>query len=248
VTVRKSLVKQPINHANEETNYMVEEKADIIRELEVLKSRCKILQISNDDLKASLEQEVIENENKTSVLESLEKRLEESQTEVNSLAETKSETLSELDTLSKDNKKLLEEIIKKDKFIDNLNSVNKKLEVEHEITSANNKITAKILKTKDKELYNLKKENETLADNLDRVKLELKELQNKVNKENKEKQRKKKFQAKKDTLNNLKESKTSDLDCEMCDEKLESKVKLKLHMKAVHLKDVTSQTKETKFV
>ena len=42
--------KQPINHPYKETNYFVEEKTDIIRELEVLKSGCQILESSNEDL------------------------------------------------------------------------------------------------------------------------------------------------------------------------------------------------------
>jgi chromosome segregation ATPase len=244
VTVRKSLVKQPINHHYEETNDVVEEKMDHIRELQVLKSRCKFLESSNEDLKASFEQEINEHENKISEIERLEKCLEEYCTEVNDLAETKSQTLSEQDALIKDNKTLLAEMMKKDKIIDSLKSVNKKLEEEHEISDDNHKATAKILKTKDKELYNMRKENETLTENLDRAVVELKELKNKVTKENKENQRKEKAQAKKDTLNNLKESKPSDLDCKMCDEKLESKVKLKLHIRAVHLKDEMSQTNE----
>ena len=240
VTIRKSLVKQTINHPYEETNDVVEEKMDHIRELQVLKSRCKFLESSNEDLKASLEQEINEHEKKISEIERLEKSLEESCTEVKVLAETKSETL----TLIKDNKKLSGEMMNKDKIIDSLKSVNKKLEEEHEISDADHKTTAKIAKTKDKELYNMRKENETLTENLDRVVVELTELKNKVNKEYKEKQRKENAQAKKDTLNNLKASKPRDLICEICDEKLESKVKLKLHIRAVHLKDEMSQTNE----
>jgi hypothetical protein len=68
VTIRKSLVKQVINHPCEEDQTMVAEKPDTSSELEIMKSRCTFLETSNENLKVSLEQEVIENEGKSEVI------------------------------------------------------------------------------------------------------------------------------------------------------------------------------------
>ena len=244
VTVRKSLVKQMMNHPSEEAQTVVDKNPDFSSEYEIMKSRCKFLETSNDDLKVSLEQEVIANEGKSELIKRLETCLEETRRELSDLGETKSKTLTELDVLCKEKKKLLDEISKKTVVIDKLKTVNENLEKEHEISETNFKHSAKIVKTKDKEIHNMKKENDAMKDSFGKVNIELKELQTKVNRENKEKQRKEKAQAKKGVLNNQKETKPSGPNCEKWDETLESDSKLKLHMQAVHLEDTMAQTKE----
>ena len=58
VTVRKSLVKQMMNHPSEEGQTVVDKNPDFSSEYEIMKSRCKFLETSNDDLKVSLEHNV----------------------------------------------------------------------------------------------------------------------------------------------------------------------------------------------
>ena len=153
VTVRKSLVKQMINHPSEEAQTVVDKNSDFSSKYEIMKSRCKFLETSNDELKVSLEQEVIANEGKSELMKRLETCLEETRRELSDLVETKSGSLTELDVLCKEKKKLLEEISKKTVVIDNLKTVNENLEKEHAISETNAKHSAKIVKTKDKELY-----------------------------------------------------------------------------------------------
>ena len=152
-----------------------------------------------------------------------------------------------------ENKLLKADNLKKDTLILKLNEVKKNVEDELEISETNAKKNNKIIKLKEKEVYDLKKENFKVKEDFDQLKLEHSKLKAQVNKEKKEKDKKIKKQEKKDFLNNLEsDPRTSEIYCESCDKKFPGLENLNTHIRAIHRKQSSSQTddkvKEDKFV
>ena len=95
------------------------------------------------------------------------------------------------------------------------------------------KLQNKSLKVKDKEMHDLKKQNEYTEEILMKVKAEYKDFNVKINKE-------------KEFLNSLIPSlKADSLECNNCDVKVESVKALKMHKRAVHMKSNLTQTEES---
>ena len=95
------------------------------------------------------------------------------------------------------------------------------------------KLQNKSLKVKDKEMHDLKKQNEYTEEILMKVKAEYKDCKVKINKE-------------KEFLNSLIPSlKADSLECNNCDVKVESVKALKMHKRAVHMKSNLTQTEES---
>ena len=85
-----------------------------------------------------------------------------------------------------------------------LKGENDALKKELESSDSKSKKNTKLLKEKDKELHDLRKENQATKDKYNQIDVEYSELKCSVNRERKEIQRKEKSKAKKDFLNNLK--------------------------------------------
>ena len=127
-----------------------------------------------------------------------------------------------------------------------LKGENDALKKELDSSDSKSKKNTKLLKEKDKELHDLRKENQAIKDKFNQIEVEYSELKCAVNRERKETQRKEKSKAKKDFLTNLKSEsqQQSEFMCDLCDEKCDSVGVLKLHIKSVHFKNSTTQTEE----
>ena len=93
------------------------------------------------------------------------------------------------------------EILKKDKELSDLKHDKKNLEVALEGSETNVKKGNKALKLKEKEVYDLQKDNVKVKKELDQRNVEHRELKALVNKEKKDQERKRKKQENKDFLN-----------------------------------------------
>ena len=151
--------------------------------------------------------------------------------------------ISELEAVIKEENKLSIAVSSKDLVIGELRQEIGTLKSEIETTDSNFKKNNKLLKGKEKEIHDLKKEQEKVKDEFVRMNRDFKELTAKVKKEEKEHKRKEKSLQKKDFLNNLKsETKKNAVTCDVCENTFEDMGKLKLHMRNIHVKHISTQT------
>ena len=241
VTIRKSLVKKYFNCENVDQN---ENSSENVTDLDVLRSKCNILEAANKALKCEVDLKLKTIEKKDSLIENLKR----SQNDANNKLEETLKVNSEKECKANMKKlnKLSNEVTKKVTVIEKLKDENDALKKELESSGSTSKKNAKLLKEKDKELHDLRKENQTTKDKFNQIDAEYSELKCTVNRERKENQRKEKSKAKKDFLNNLKSEsqQQSDFMCDLCDEKCDSVGVLKLHIKSVHFQNSTTQTEE----
>ena len=92
---------------------------------------------------------------------------------------------NESENTSTDFKRTQSEILKKDEVIKTLRSEKVNLEEALDVAEKNWKELSKLSKVKDKEVHDLKKENERINYNLENVSSELKNLSSLVNREKK---------------------------------------------------------------
>jgi seryl-tRNA synthetase len=103
--------------------------------------------------------------------------------------------------------------------------------------------TKKHLKQKDKEVYDLQKENSKLKEEIQIVQSDFSNLKSQVNREAKQAERKKKESEKKEFLNVLtSESKQDDVSCKYCDKILSSEDKFRRHLLLHHTNCSSTQT------
>ena len=109
------------------------------------------------------------------------------------------------------------------------------------------KVLTKQVKEKDKEIYDLKKENKFISDNLTELKTNFSNLTATVNKEKKKEEKKQKKRESKEFMDSLKDdSKELQFQCNFCDVKCESQLKLQKHVRFFHMSSSSSQTHEIK--
>ena len=141
------------------------------------------------------------------------------------------------------NVKLFEQITRKDKANYDLKQEIKIIATNLEVVESNSKKSNKIIKQKEKDLYDLKKEHSKEKEDLESIDKELKELKAKVIREEKEFKRKSKKQEKKDFLKNLKtENKLEEIECDKCDAKMSTIQHMKTHTRVHHMKESPTQT------
>ena len=140
----------------------------------------------------------------------------------------------------------MNEIMKKEKLINQFKADLKNLEQEIDSAEKKDKSSSKALKTKEKEFYEIKKENTKIKEDLDRVKVELVKFKTTANQEKKELERKFKKTEKKDFLNNMKSAsnQADTFNCGHCGEKFGSKDMLRNHIKIHHEQTSSTQTDE----
>ena len=103
----------------------------------------------------------------------------------------------------------------------------------------------RLFKTKEKEVSELKNENDKVKENLEAVKEELSKLKVKVNAERKSFEKLSKKDQKNDSKIKLKtETKEPGFACNKCDHKFEDFDKLKSHIRVHHVKTSSTQTDE----
>ena len=152
----------------------------------------------------------------------------------------------ENDELVKKEKHFLSDDAKKKTIIENLREEIRKVTDERDSVQSSAQKSNKLMKSKDKEINDLKKGSAIATDKLEKLDIEYRELKLKVNKFEKEKKKKEKAKDQKDFLNNLKvESKKIEFRCEMCEEKMETMSMLRFHVQSVHVKCLATQTEET---
>ena len=163
---------------------------------------------------------------------------------------------AEIEALTKDKDKLSRTIkIMKEAHEDETDKVKVKLEEqtkqfkvvkgEHAAIENDSKTWNKVMKAKEKEIYNLTKENEEIKDKLEISKKDIVQLNWKINKDKKESERKDKKDKKKETLDTL-QTETSSLGfpCKVCDVKSGTLDQLKSHDRNYHMKTSLTQTED----
>ena len=133
----------------------------------------------------------------------------------------------------------------KDKLniIQKLRQENDNVVKELEASESIKKIVNKLVKSKDKEIHDLKKENAIVAEDILRVKSEFSEYKSSANKERKEMSKKIAKLEKKDSNENPKNSlKTTSFSCEICDVEAKSVSALKSHIRNHHAQSKCTQT------
>ena len=149
----------------------------------------------------------------------------------------------ENEALKSEKNAVVQERDKLEKQLDIFRTENKTLSDELETFEKNGKCFNKVLKQKDKQLYDLEKESMKLSEDLQNARSEFATLKSQVNKERKDAERSRKKTAKKEFLNNLKsDANQPDNACTNCDECFVSKVELQKHMSNHHIKCNSTQT------
>ena len=221
ITIRKSFLrcrsdsldKNPSNYKEEQTSGKSQELEDLITKL---KSEEKI----NLALKNNYE-EAIEDSAKCY------QRIEDLETQVERLRDS-------LD-------KARVTAIDKEGEIQKLRTDNEELKASIGAAETIGKKTSKLLKLKERQIEDLKRENATVTEKLIHVQTDFENLTSKVNKEAKNEKNK----LKKDVMKNLKPSyMLVHYECDQCDEKYESLCKLKSHIRTFHMKTFCTQTEE----
>ena len=197
-------------------------------EVETLKIKLKAAEDSNMNLKKDYEEAVNDCEQCYDKINKLESKVEDLMEEINNREADKQEIV-----------KVESEVLIKDKLIEKFQQEKNNLECDVENAEKNWKALNRTVKAKDKEIYDLKKENETIADNL----VNVKEHFARANKEKKDEEKKRKKSDKKDFIEGLKAKSTSvALECNVCDVKVESWEHLKSHERMYHMKSNSVQT------
>ena len=163
---------------------------------------------------------------------------------------------AEIEALTKDKEELSRTIkIMKEAHEDETNKVKVKLEEqtkqfkdvksEHAAIENDSKIWNKVMKAKEKDIYNLTKENEEIKEKLEISKKDIVQLNLKINKEKKESERKDKKAKKKEALDTLQtEMSSPGFPCKVCDVKGETLDQLKSHVRNYHMKTSFTQTED----
>ena len=225
MTIRKSLSKSKVSGDSYQVSSNLLQKKVLkdqeIHEVESLKTKLKSFEVSNRTLQQNYEVAIND-------------------------CELNYETIKQLKIKVKSYEKVVADIHKKDKMIEQYKKDKNTLESELETAEKNWKSVNKTLKTKDKDLHDLYKENVQVSENLVKVKAELNNLTVKVNKEKKDELKNQKKRDKKDFLDNLKPSShIENFDCEKCDVKTASWNSLKTHDRTCHMNSNSAQTEET---
>ena len=112
-----------------------------------------------------------------------------------------------------------------------------------EVAEDNSKKMSKVVKEKDKEIYNLKKDHSKNIVNFENIEQELKELKARVLRDEKELKKKSKKQEKKDIMKNLVDNiEVDEIKCDMCEYKFSSIQPLKMHVRVHHMRHSQTQT------
>ena len=237
LTIRKSFADNKISPALDQTqNHLKSDIEDrklleLERKIEKLEIMLKASEDSNLILKFKYEDALSDCEQSYGKIKILENK-------VVSVEQEKGE---------KDNKsEAARQTQEKDKIIKELKNDKTKLETELEDVEQNRKVLNKLVKSKEKENYDLRKENLKVLENLEEVKAKLANLTATVNREKKLEEKKTKKKERKDFLNNLKTTGSQELDlgCNKCDVRFETVIKLQNHERIVHMKSCSSQTED----
>ena len=164
---------------------------------------------------------------------SLEKALEALKNDLESEISNNEDVIRERDELVK-------KVLKNDNRVNELELELKALKVESDSFGSSAKTLKKQLKEKDKIIHDLKEDNQKISDNNVTAKYEIKELNNTIKTHEKE-IRKIKGKEKNDPLNNLK-AVTAEIKCEICENKFDSILKLKVHVRLSHNVNNNTQT------
>ena len=126
-----------------------------------------------------------------------------------------------------------------------LNYKEAKTKLESELDEAEKhwKVLNKQVKEKDKQIYDLKKENCNTLESLSEFKTKFSNLTSEVNRERKKQEKKLKKQGARDSVDSLNVNEHK-FECTLCDVKSESLDKLRNHMRVFHMKSSTVQTNE----
>ena len=120
-----------------------------------------------------------------------------------------------------------------------------KLECELEVAEKKMERLGQTIKEKDKTIYDLKKENNVISDNLSQIKSQCSTLSATVHRERKKEEKKLKKKESKDFLENLiGNSQELNFQCNICDIRSESSSKLQSHVRVYHMKSSAMQTQE----
>ena len=125
----------------------------------------------------------------------------------------------------KENGELVRTLATNENLIKNLKQESEGLKKEIGTLDCDVKALKKNVKIKEKELYDLNKENKTTMEKLETAKSDLKILSAQVKKFEKDELKKSKAKQIKDTQNN------TEFPCEFCHKEFESPVKLQVHVK-----------------
>ena len=126
--------------------------------------------------------------------------LQQNYEEATNNSEESYKEIKQLETKLKCYEKIVADVQKKDKIIEQLKKDKMTLESELEAAEKNWKNANKVIKTKEKEIHDIQKENFQVTENLVKVKTDLNNLTVKVNKEKKEEEKKQRKKEKKDFL------------------------------------------------
>ena len=151
---------------------------------------------------------------------------------------------NETEAYKRDFNKRNSEIQKKDKIIQQLKESKDDLEKEVETAEKSWKELNKSVRIKDKELHDLQKENRILTENLNKSKVDFSNLTHQVNNEKKSEAKKLKKAEKKQFIDSL-NPKSVEFECDKCEIKIESRVKLKAHVRSTHETVNSTQTDVT---
>ena len=187
----------------------------------------KHLQVANKTISETLEQEeILMLRNKLSESESMNAKLKHEIEEVVNDSDEKYLQLQNLEI------KVL-----------NYKETTTKLESERDDAEKHWKVLNKQVKEKDKQIYDLKKENCNTLESLSQFKTKFSNLTAEVNKEKKKQEKKLKKQGAKDSVDSLNVNEHT-FECTMCDVKMVSVGKLCNHMRVFHMKSSSVQTDE----
>ena len=138
--------------------------------------------------------------------------------------------------------------MRKDAKILSLKEENQEMKEEIESVNENQNKAKKEIKVKDKEMHDVKKENAKVKQDFEKLNAEYKEFHSKVNREKKKEVRKLKKQANRDFLSDLKtEANQSEFYCDMCSENFPDLKSLKAHVRYRHMISISTQTDEKFF-
>ena len=208
LTIRKSFSK----YSNQQTVC-----CDPSSELVILRVKFKSLEDANLSLKNNYEEAINECEVGYKVIRELETKIENYEIKLENKNKDKVDTQ------------------KRDQVVD---QVNQNLAKELERAEKNWKDENKNVKAKEKEIYDLKKENDRISHHLGEIKTEHTSFLAKVNKEEKNREKKLKKSERKEFLENL----TLKYECDRCDFRMETLEKLKHHKRNAHMKISSTQT------
>ena len=193
----------------------------------------------NNDHEASIKAVPIKDEELEASYKDLEERNKELEAAFDNLRNELESEIGDHKVTKDANKRLNEQLMRKEQTNFNLKQEIKNMEATLEAGETNSKKSVKIVREKDKEIYELRKENSKSKEDLENAVKELRELKVKVSKDEK----KSKKQEKKEFMNNLVAvNKQEEISCNMCDSKLLSFQNLKTHMRAQHMKQTQTQT------